>query len=329
MLNLATLRQTNHSWNAVVDRRYKKRVVNRFSRRWLWRMPFSGIQNPVRTSPETHYVSATEPSRLMVCKISSCNGGDYEECRLLGYKTPVHTSKETHNISAAELRRLMLCKIWGFHGGDNLECRLPECCTALLSPWWWRRYNPSNRLFLQEPHGITSQKTAFFNACFCWLGLSQWLIVTITVMNRIPIPWRQGNCSVGCVYIISREVTGRQFQALGSAVVPHLMSTVRLHEALKFILLRLVILPKSQIFFWRGCTCHSWRTDIATLLFRDMQMVFAGLSFISVKAEVRSMEILFSKQFGSCAMRCDVIVPCGGNRTFQGMTWSSGAASIW
>jgi hypothetical protein len=28
-----------------------------------------GYRNPVRTSQETHYVSATEPSQLMLCKI--------------------------------------------------------------------------------------------------------------------------------------------------------------------------------------------------------------------------------------------------------------------
>jgi hypothetical protein len=28
-----------------------------------------GYRNPVRTSQETHYVSATEPSQLMPCKI--------------------------------------------------------------------------------------------------------------------------------------------------------------------------------------------------------------------------------------------------------------------
>jgi hypothetical protein len=28
-----------------------------------------GYKNPVRTSQETHYVSATEPSRLMLCNI--------------------------------------------------------------------------------------------------------------------------------------------------------------------------------------------------------------------------------------------------------------------
>jgi hypothetical protein len=39
-------------------------IVNwlRFSRRWLWRMPSSGIyKNPIRTSQETHYFSATAP----------------------------------------------------------------------------------------------------------------------------------------------------------------------------------------------------------------------------------------------------------------------------
>jgi hypothetical protein len=32
-----------------------------------WRLV--GYKNPVRTSRETHYVSATEPSQLMLCKI--------------------------------------------------------------------------------------------------------------------------------------------------------------------------------------------------------------------------------------------------------------------
>jgi hypothetical protein len=38
-------------------------------------------------------------------------GGDYEECRLLGYKNPVRTSQETHYVSATESSQLMLCKI--------------------------------------------------------------------------------------------------------------------------------------------------------------------------------------------------------------------------
>jgi hypothetical protein len=35
-----------------------------------------GCKNPVRSSQETHYVSATEPSRLMLCKIYGFHGGD-------------------------------------------------------------------------------------------------------------------------------------------------------------------------------------------------------------------------------------------------------------
>jgi hypothetical protein len=38
------------------------------------------------------------------------HGGDYEECRLLGYKNPVRTSQETHYVSATESSRLMLLK---------------------------------------------------------------------------------------------------------------------------------------------------------------------------------------------------------------------------
>jgi hypothetical protein len=74
-----------------------------------------GYKITVRTSQETHYFSATESSRLMLCTIWGFHGSDYEECRLLGYKNPVLTSQETHYFSATEASRLMLCKIWGFH----------------------------------------------------------------------------------------------------------------------------------------------------------------------------------------------------------------------
>jgi hypothetical protein len=42
-----------------------------------------GYKNPVRTSQDTHYVYATEPSRLMLCNIWGFHGGNYEKCRLL------------------------------------------------------------------------------------------------------------------------------------------------------------------------------------------------------------------------------------------------------
>jgi hypothetical protein len=44
-----------------------------------------GYKTPVRTSQETHYVTATEPTRLMLCKIWGFHGGNYEERRPLGY----------------------------------------------------------------------------------------------------------------------------------------------------------------------------------------------------------------------------------------------------
>jgi hypothetical protein len=34
-----------------------------------------------------------------------------------------------------------------------------------LSTWWWSRYVPPKRRFLQESRGITSQKKAFFVSC--------------------------------------------------------------------------------------------------------------------------------------------------------------------
>jgi hypothetical protein len=82
-----------------------------------------GYKNSVRTSQETQYVSATESSQLMLCKIWGFHGNDYEECRL-GYKNPVRTSQQTQYVSATESSQLMLCKIGSFHGSDYEECRL-------------------------------------------------------------------------------------------------------------------------------------------------------------------------------------------------------------
>jgi hypothetical protein len=62
--------------------------------------------------------------RILLSRIWGFHGGDYEECRRLGYKKPVCTSQETHYVSATEASQLMLCKIWGFHGSDYEEWRL-------------------------------------------------------------------------------------------------------------------------------------------------------------------------------------------------------------
>jgi hypothetical protein len=50
-----------------------------------------GYKNPVRTSEKTHYISATESSQLMPCKILGLHDDDYEEFRPLEYKKPIRT----------------------------------------------------------------------------------------------------------------------------------------------------------------------------------------------------------------------------------------------
>jgi hypothetical protein len=45
---------------------------------------FLGYKDPVRTSQETHYISVTESSQLMLWKIWGFHRSHYEECHLLG-----------------------------------------------------------------------------------------------------------------------------------------------------------------------------------------------------------------------------------------------------
>jgi hypothetical protein len=113
-----------------------------------------GYRNPVRTSQETHYVSSTELSRLLLSKICGFHGGDYEKYCLLGYRNPVHTSQETHYVSATESSRLMLCKIWGFHEGDYEECRLL---------WYTNPVRTS-----QETHYVSSTEPSRLLLCKIW-----------------------------------------------------------------------------------------------------------------------------------------------------------------
>jgi hypothetical protein len=80
----------------------------RFSRRWLWRMPSSGMLR-----------------RVALVRTDISEGRSSSQRGLLVTANVVH---------------------------------------RLLSPWWWRRYIPTKRRFLQEPHGVTSQRTAFFFA---------------------------------------------------------------------------------------------------------------------------------------------------------------------
>jgi hypothetical protein len=62
----------------------------------------------VRTSQQTHHVSATEPNRLLLCgeTVAVCCENRTEHTDTLW---AVCTSQQTHHVSATEPNRLMLC----------------------------------------------------------------------------------------------------------------------------------------------------------------------------------------------------------------------------
>jgi hypothetical protein len=78
-----------------------------------------------------------------LCKIWGFHGGDYEECRLLGYYA-VYLLYEP-----------------AFRRNASTPTSWWQEVTRFLSPWWWRRYFLSKNLFIQEPHDVTSEKTVF------------------------------------------------------------------------------------------------------------------------------------------------------------------------
>jgi hypothetical protein len=101
-----------------------------------------------------HITSPLESSQLMLCKTWDFHGGDYEECRLLGYKNPVRTSQETHYVSATEPTQLMLCKTWGLHGSDYEECRLLRCKNPVRTS--------------QETHYVSTTESSQLMLCKTW-----------------------------------------------------------------------------------------------------------------------------------------------------------------
>jgi hypothetical protein len=111
----------------------------------LYKLPSSGILRRVAlvTSQKTKFFIFTAVKPQILC----------EECRLLRYKIPFRTSQETHYISATEASRLMLRKILSFHSSYYEEYSLlAHVRNDILE----------ERRFLQEPHGVRSQKAAFF-----------------------------------------------------------------------------------------------------------------------------------------------------------------------
>jgi hypothetical protein len=144
LMGLISLKRAEFS---MTDRKFGTLRKSQWTKRKIWGFHGSdyeecrllGYINPVCTSQETHYNSATNSSRLMLCNIWGFHGSDYEECRLLGYMNPVRASQETHYFSATEHSQLMLCKIEVFtavtmkNGISGRLCRVALVRTCDLS----------------------------------------------------------------------------------------------------------------------------------------------------------------------------------------------------
>jgi hypothetical protein len=111
------------------DQLFSQRNTN-FCKMWAlhgsdWRMARSGIYiNKVRTSQETHYLSATESSQLMLCKIWGLSWRWLWRMSRSGiYKPSSYQTGDTLRLRyKAQLDNSI--KIWGSHGSDYEEFHL-------------------------------------------------------------------------------------------------------------------------------------------------------------------------------------------------------------
>jgi hypothetical protein len=97
------------------------------------------------------------PENFVLCKIWGFDGGDYEECRLLGcldLMALVRTDV-SEEFSAPIIRLRIIGEL-----GTTLAVTSNRG-TQYLSPRWWKRYDPPKRRFLQDPCCVTFQKTFF------------------------------------------------------------------------------------------------------------------------------------------------------------------------
>jgi hypothetical protein len=70
------------------------------------------------------------------------------------------------------------------------SCSLLFLAHRFLSPWWRRRQVPPKSRFLQEPHGVTSQKTPFVIVCILTIDC---ICVPYDSYNKQR--WQTGLCS--------------------------------------------------------------------------------------------------------------------------------------
>jgi hypothetical protein len=62
---------------------------------------------------------------------------------------------------------------------------IPEDTILLTDflPWWWRSYVPLKRRFLQDPYGVTFQKTAFVVVT----AVETWYLIKSNKLSQLPI----------------------------------------------------------------------------------------------------------------------------------------------
>jgi hypothetical protein len=89
--------------------------------------------------------------------------------------------------SASSIIRVTRISELGKLAATSNQCMLWRNCQLLLtflvhrfvSPWWWRCWVSPKRWFLQDPHGITFQKTPFFIVSIvvlmCFLNRIHWV----------------------------------------------------------------------------------------------------------------------------------------------------------
>jgi hypothetical protein len=90
---------------------------------------------------------------------------------------------------------------------------------GFLSPWWRRRQVPPKRRFLQEPHGLTTQKTPFF------IVTAMKTSNPLRVANYARSPKIAGSIPIECTGFLSRPNTSNLTKAPGSTYPPTEMST--------------------------------------------------------------------------------------------------------
>jgi hypothetical protein len=79
--------------------------------------------------------------------------------------------------------------------GELRTFQLTFVACWFLPPWWWRWHT---RRFLQEPHGVTSQKTAFFTVhrenLESYVLRTSWIIQKIRWCERELVTWGSWRC---------------------------------------------------------------------------------------------------------------------------------------